>query len=254
MRARFYAGNDAATIGAWDAARNARPFGTGESFRLTTALESDAAAGHIFLINTHADGGGPAEAYIDEPLPAELAERLTLLPGEYWLELPTGALVVDGTEFYRTSDGTPGLAKPIAQVPPGDYAVRCYVDNADEEIVQRGPESELEDVVGHDELAYYDRTNKLGGLAGGGAPLALFAILWPLIGWKFALTIGAVAFLSFFHVREWVLKRNARYARLRDVVTAYRLGSGEPQIVLELRRVPDRGDLKGGSVSLDDAR
>lgn len=77
----------------------------------------------------------------------------------------------------------------------------------------------------------------------------LLALSFPL-GWKVALVITAVVFLGFFPARDWLLKRNARYQRLHNVVPVFRLKNQDPTLVLALRPIRDRAGLKGGSVSL----
>jgi hypothetical protein len=72
-----------------------------------------------------------------------------------------------------------------------------------------------------------------------------------VFGLKVAFAVTAVTFVGYFIVREQVLRRNARFARLRETITAFRLGHDEPVFVLELRRVPNRAELTGGSVSVE---
>src|SRR5688572_27864061 len=98
MKARFDAGTDVAMIGAWDAQRGAQPFSADEYRRLSDTLDADAAEGHVFVVYTGADGGGPVDVYIDEPIPGDLMGRLTPVGDECVLALPSGSLDVDGVE------------------------------------------------------------------------------------------------------------------------------------------------------------
>src|SRR5512133_1821196 len=93
MKARVDAGTDVAMIGAWDADRGA-----------------DAEQGHIFVLHTGADGGGPVDVYIDEPVPADVMQRLTPIGDELVLALPSGTLIVDGVEHYRARKANEALA------------------------------------------------------------------------------------------------------------------------------------------------
>src|SRR3712207_7537286 len=52
------------------------------------------------------------------------------------------------------------------------------------------------------------------------------------LGWKVGLACTVVVFLSFFHVRERILKRSDRYQRLDKVIPAFRLGNEDPTLVL----------------------
>jgi hypothetical protein len=248
VKARFDAGTDVAMIGAWDAQRGAQPFTAEENKALSNTLDAEADGGHIFVLHTGADGGGPVDVYIDEPVPADVLARLTPLDGEFIVAVPSGTLVVDGVEFYRGKKPDSRRADRTATVPPGDYALRCYTAKDEEEAAAR-VERNLESVVGAEDLRYYERVNRLGCITGL-LLLLLFPLLAPFVGVKWALSITAVVVLGFFHVRERILKRNARFAQLSDRIMAFRLNQQEPTFVLELRRVDDRGGLTGGSVSL----
>jgi hypothetical protein len=247
MKARFDAGTDVAMIGAWDLETNAQPFTPEEYKRLTETLDADAEQGRLFVLHTGSDGGGPVDAYIDEPVPAEIMKRLTLLGDELVLALPSGQLIVDGVEYYRARKPDATLSSRAVAVPAGDYLLRCYAPEDDEQEAPRQSERDLEAIVGKDELRYYERVTRSGCLIGLGL-LLLFPILGPLAGWRIAFATTVVAVIGFFHVREWVLRRNPRFARLREAVTAHRLGTQEPTFVLQLRRIEDRAGRTGGSV------
>jgi hypothetical protein len=249
MKARFDAGTDVAMIGAWDLGRNVQPFTPEEYKRLTETLDADAERGHLFVLHTGGDGGGPVDAYIDEPIPADVMERLTLLGGELVLALPSGQLIVDGVEYYRARKPDTTLSSRAVTVPAGDYLLRCYIPPDEEREAAPRSQQDLETIVGKDELRYYERVTRSGCLVGLGL-LLLFPILGPLAGWRIAFATTVVAVIGFFYVREWALRRNARFTRLREAVTAHRLGTQQPTFVLELRRIEDRAGRTGGSVSL----
>jgi hypothetical protein len=242
MKARLDAGTDVAMIGAWDAQRDSTPLSADEQKRFSNLLEADAAEGHLFLVRTGKDGSGPIDLYVDEPMPDEVRDRLLPSGHESLLALPSGALVVDGAEYYRAPTRAPERSRAIT-VPAGQYSVRCYITKDEEQTPKS--EDELRTRVGSADLAYYDRLNKTGCLLGA-ATLLLFPILWFPLGWKIALAVTAVIFVSFFHVREWVLKRNARYKRLDAIVPAFRIANEDPWFVFELRSVRDRGADAGG--------
>jgi hypothetical protein len=247
MKARFDAGTDVAMIGAWDAQRGVQPFTDEEFRRLSDTLDADADAGHIFVLHTQADGGGPVDVYVDEPIPTELMSRLTAQGGEFVLALPSGSLMVDGAECYRARKPDPTALPRAVSIPAGDYALRCYAANDEEDVVQRS-EPDLETILGADDRRYYDRVTR-GGCIVGALLLLLLPVLWPFFGWKVAFATTVIVVVAYFNVREW-LRRNARFARLRETVTALRLERQEPVFVLELRRIQDRAGLTGGSVTL----
>jgi hypothetical protein len=247
MKARIDAGTDVAMIGAWDAQRASTPFTASELTHLSAALEADAAEGHLFLLHTGADGGGPIDLYVDEAIPGEIEDRLVPSDGEFLLVLPSGALVVGGAEGYRYPASKLTGPNDSVSVPPGDYAVRYYTPK-DEEQSSRS-ESDLRKLVGSADLEYYDRVNRSGCVAGS-LSLLLFPILAFPLGWIVALVITAVVFLSFFPAFKWLLKRNARYQRLDRVVPVFRIQNQDPAFVFQLRPIRDRAGLNRGSASL----
>jgi hypothetical protein len=245
MYVRFEVGTDVAMLGAWDASRGAQVATAEERKRWSETLEAESEAGHVFLIGTGGDGVGVLDVYVNEPVPNPVKENLTRVEGEFLLAMPTGELIVDGAEFYRTGKGAPKASMP-ARVRPGDYAVRCYEWTNDE--TPPKTEEELERLVGRADIAYYDRMNHLGCWLGL-AMVVLFPVWWYLWGFPIAFAVTVVTFLSSFHVHGWMKKRNARYQRLLEVIPTYRLQREDPSYVLELRFIDDRGEMRGGSVS-----
>lgn len=107
----------------------------------------------------------------------------------------------------------------------------------DDELTPRS-EEDLRTLVGSADLEYYDRINSRGCL-GGALTLLLFPILSFPLGWKVALPVTAVVFLSFFPALERLLKRNARYQRLHTVVPVFRLQNQDPMLVAVTVQVAD---------------
>jgi hypothetical protein len=233
MKARIDAGTDVAMIGAWDAQQNASPFTAAELADHQNSLDRDVSRGALFLIHTGGDGGGPVDLYIDEPAPREVLARVTPVAAEARLSLPSGALTVGGAEEYRSPDARITGQDRIVKVPAGDYVVRCYVATD----AEQGPGSEetLRRLVSPADIEYYDSVNQRGCTAGA-LTLLLFPVLWYPLGWKIALPITVAAFLGFFPLREWVLKRNPRYRRLNAIIPIHRIQQADPTHVFELRR------------------
>jgi len=249
MKARFDAGTDVAMVGAWDLERGVQPFSPEEFRRLSEALDADAAQGHLFVLHTGVDGGGPVDVYIDEPVPDETVAGLTPTGDALVLALPSGKLIVDGVEYYRAKKPDATRSSRAVTVAPGDYLLRCYMPADEEEEAAPRAEHDLEATIGKDELRYYERVTRSGCLIGL-VLLLLFPVLGPLAGWRIAFATTVVAVIGFFYVREWVLRRNERFARIREAVTAHRLGTQEPTFVLELRRIEDRAGRPGASASI----
>lgn len=247
MKARIDAGTDIAMIGAWDAQRSANPLARSELENLSRVLEAEAAEGQVFLLYTRADGGGPVDLYVDEAIPREVQARLRPVEGTFLLAVPSGELAIGGAEDYRASQPKITGQKSVVTIPRGDYALRCYAPQN----VEQAPSAEetLRTLVGSAELEYYDRINRVGCL-GGALSLLLFPILAFPLGWVPALAITAAVVLSFFPVMRWVLKGNARYQRLHEIVPTFRIQHEDPWLVFELRAVRERTGLKGGSASL----
>jgi hypothetical protein len=248
MKARIQAGTDIALIGAWDASCNARPLAASANQR--AVLEADAAEGHLFLLETHADGGGAIDVYVDQAIEQEVLARLRPVPADgkpFLLAVPTGALLVRGAEDYRAGAPIATTDRSVVRIPPGDYGVRCYAPTDPER--EPASEAELRKLVGEGDLAYYDRTNRAGCLIG-----VLLLLLFPInlfpFGWVTALAITVVVVLAYFALRAKLLERNERYQRLHKVIPPFRLRTEDPWLVLELRRVPARAGLAGGIASL----
>ena len=233
MKTRFDATTGVAMIGAWDAARGAQPFSAEEYKRLSETLDADAAAGHVFVL--HADGGGPVDVYIDEPVPDDVVRRLTTVGEPCVLALPSGTLDVDGAEHYRARKPDAGRSSRAVSVPAGDYVLRCYAPSDEVAGVTPSVPRDVEAAVSADDLRYYERVTRTGCLTGLLLPL-LFPLLLPFFGWKGGIAATIVVVIGYFSIREHLLRRNARFARLRATVNAFRLQHQEPAFVLELRR------------------
>ena len=214
------------------------------------AIEADAARGDLFLLLTGADGGGPVDVFVGEPVPEDIRSGLASVGRAALVAVPSGALVVGGAEDYRSGRRTVTSDDSLLRIPPGDYALQCYRP-VDEEAAD-GAEDAWAQRVGKEDVRYFDRMNRMG-CALGSLTLLLFPALAAPLGWKIALPVTAAAFLAFFHVRERILKRNARYARLAAIVPAARLRQERPVVVFELRALQDRQGWTGGAVRLDGA-
>src|SRR5688572_7723053 len=184
MKARVDAGTDAAMIGAWDATRNDQPLGASDE--PASVLEADAADGHVFVLNTGADGGGKIDVYVDEAIPPDVAETLRAVPGSFLVSVPSGRLMVGGGEDYRSGEPIQTSDRSVVNLPAGDYELRCYTPKDTER--EPGSEAGLRKRVGADEVAYYDRINNIGCI-GGVAMLALFPILLFPFGVLIALIV-----------------------------------------------------------------
>src|SRR5262249_8607584 len=147
----------------------------------------EAAEARLFLIQTGGDGGAPVDVYVDEEMPAEERRRVRRVGSkEHLLSLPSGRLMVGGVEDYRSSEPRITDDESVISVPPGDYAIECfYVEDPEDTGFELPNAEQRRAVLGDDEYRYYERMNRIGlyGLL----HVLWFPVLWPLIGWKWAL-------------------------------------------------------------------
>lgn len=246
MKARIDAGTDVAMIGAWDARRGAVPLAEKMPRDLLGALAKEVESGDLFLIRTGASGGGPVDVYVDEAIAAPDLARLRPVDGEYFLAVPSGELVVAGTEDYRAPKPS-GTAGKVA-VTPGDYAVRCFAPRDSES--PPASEAELQRLVGTDAVKRYDRINLAIVMSGFLVPALTFAGLMKPYGWKVALPASIFAFIGYIPLVQLGVRKSGAYTRLHEVVNDFRIRNQDATMVLVLRRLAERGSLAGGAVSL----
>ena len=245
---RIDAGTDVAMIGAWDAARDATPVVRAKGWAET--FEREVGEGHLFLIHTGADGGGPIDVYVDAEIPQKVSKGVRAVEGEFLLAVPSGRLVVGGAEDYRAAKRRITNDDSVVDIPSGNYALRCYLGPDDEE-ERPASEKELKARVGTDELRWYDRANAIV-VAIGFATLLLFPLSTIWLRWWVSLALTFVVFLAYWHVSAWLLRRSTRYVELDRVITPFRFANAPPSFILELRKVADTTGLRGGSVSIVD--
>jgi hypothetical protein len=171
---------------------------------------------------------------VDEPIPDGTMATLTPLGEECILALPSGSLIVDGVEHYRAKKPDAGHSDRAVSVPAGDYVLRCFAPT-DTEDAKPESEKDLEAAVGRADLQYYERVTRSGCFIGP-LLLLLFPLLLPVVGWKLAFPVTFVVVVAYFILREYSLRRNERFARLREKIVAFRRGHEDPTFVLELRR------------------
>lgn len=239
-------------IGAWDQSRNASVLSKTPYKLLMNVLQEDVQSGQLFLIHTGADGGGPIDVYIDEPVPESALKQARRGDGEFLIRAPTGRLVVGGAEDYRSSRPRITDERSIVALPAGDYRLRCYAGTEEEWAPKVLSRTELEVLLGTEDYRYWRKLENTG-LAGYHC-LFLFPLLVFPVGWKIALGIALAITVAWFYIRErFFLKRNARYLRIDKVVNAAlkrEQQAAPPTFVLELARLPPGSNLKGGEIRL----
>jgi hypothetical protein len=254
MHMRVSVATDVAMIGIWDASLPpAAAVGIDSK-----SLEREAAEGHLFLIHTGADCGGEVDVFVDEDLPHDVLKRMRSVPGEFLLSAPSGRLTVGGGEDYGRAEPHTLSDDSTITVPSGDYRLSCYAFKRDEDEASGAsiPEAEAR-VLAPEDLAYYRRLNRseMKARFSGCLIFLLFPILVYPLGWKIAL-LGtfALALPSSHLIDRWVkrhIQSDARWERLNKMVGRAVRQHESPLLILALRRLTDRGALKGGSVEVE---
>ena len=239
-------------IGAWDQSRNdGVPAKTGYK-QLKNTLHEDAQAGHLFLVHTGADGGGPIDVYVDESVPESALKQTRRAEGEFLIRAPTGRLVVGGAEDYRSPNPRITDERSIVVLPAGDYRLRCHIGTEDEWVPEATSKAELEKLLGAEDYRYWRKLENTGFL--GCLTVLFFPLLAAPMGWKFALVVTLIFLVGWFYIREaFFLKRNARYQRIDKAVNEAKKREEQtapPTFVFELTPVPPGSDLRGGEIKL----
>lgn len=250
MKARVEAGTDIALVGAWDAALQSEALAEPSD----AALVADASKARLFLIRTGGDGGGPVDVYVDEEMPPAVRRLVRKVGKEHLVSVPSGRLMIGGVEDYRSSSPRITDADSAIAIPPGEYAIACFVTPDEETGFDPPTAAQLESALGEREYRYHRRVERIALC--GYLHLLWLPLLWPVIGWKWALGIMLVTLVAWMNVQERVLARNARYqaAKAREnEIWKRAMQGGNPTLILALRRVDERGALAGGSVRLESA-
>ncbi len=251
MKMRVQAGTDIAALGAWDASRNDSSLARLSASAFSKALESEAAAGNLFLIRTGGDGGGPVDIFVDAEITEEVRKQSRPIKGEFLISLPTGQMVVGGAEDYRSDKPRTVSQDSVVTVPSGDYSIRCRVGK-EEGGCDPPSRAQLESAMGREEYRYYRRVQNLALAAYFGTP-GVFLMLTVVLGWKRALAPSAVAgAILYVAFRLWT-RRDERFKRAskaeQDCWREARQREA-PSLILELHKVSNTSGLKGGSIHL----
>jgi hypothetical protein len=246
MKARVESGTDIATEGAWDAALQREPLAD----RSEMAWLEDVEQAKLFLIKTGGDGGGSVDIYVDEEMPAKARRRVRQVGEEHLLSVPSGQLMVGGVEDYRSANSQITGDDSVVAIPPGNYAITCFLTKDSESVHGGLTEKQYIAALGEEDYRYFRRKTNAGlwGYIG----FLLWPALGPFVGGLWAFGIALVVVIWHTHLMERLRARDARYQNVnRRVNEAFQQAAkdGEPVYVLTMRKVTDRGDLKGGSVS-----
>jgi hypothetical protein len=237
MPLRIQVSTDVAAIGIWDRSQPvARVSNAG-------TLEELAQQGEACIVRLGADWAGAVNVFVDEQFPADvLAESLPIVE-ERTIVVRSGEIVIDGLEYFGGSKTDEEEASSVVRLRNGTYRTNIRVTKRDDELSEPGSENELRRLLGADEVEYYDRANR-NGLLLGLSTLLILPVLLFLVPWYVAVPIALVVFVSYFHVRERLLKRNERYQKLAERIVAWRLAGERPFLSIQLSMWD--GKLLGG--------
>lgn len=225
------AGTDAALCAVFDPASVGRLRVMSWDALNAGAIDKEAEAGRLVLLDTGADGRFKFRAYVDEAPPPELLARAFHVERGKLLRLPSGTLRSTGAEYLvgKANQPPPPDLFTDAKVPAGDYATDAF-------LIEPNAQDDRELTVDH--------------VTGIGLFLSLMLVGVALLflstnDWEFqpaSLAIVAVLAAFWLVVIGWHQLPATRAARRRlaDEVT--------PSLVLVLTRLPDdvdRSRLKG---------
>lgn len=247
MHHKIQVGTDVAAFGLWDHAANGLERITALKYKEMRALQDeDIAAGRLLVIDTGADGGGKAEVYVDERIPADNLKHLRTINREYLIRAGSGRLVLGGMEDYRSEKKR--ITGPDSQfnVEPGPYRVRLHVGEGADQV----PETELIAAVGEADYQYHQRAANRPSLG----CLGLFAGFIPVVlwGWSYpaALAFAIASAILGYWLGCMLLSMDERYRRVQQKLSNVYLDI--PYFVLELERIDEETAAKlfGGRVEL----
>ena len=235
---RLYAGTDIALIGAWDSNSNKNlPSDTAVS-KIDEIIEKASAEGSLFFIKTGGDGGGDIHIYVNEDVPENINNCSKVIEEKFSISIPSGELVVGGIEEYM-DPSLAGDADNSLQVPEGDYSLKCYMCDDEDESQNDDAEKALREIVGEKDLAFYDNVNLYGCLIGAGLSVLALVVALFLVKWYFALSAPILVMLLYSHLLDWGIRRSKRYKKLDDIIPQYRLEHEPPTFVFELIKIFD---------------
>jgi hypothetical protein len=246
MKARIEGGTDIATEGAWDAVLQCEPLVD----RSEKMWLQDVEQAKLFLIKTGGDGGGPVDIYVDEEISAKARRRMRQVGEEHLLLVPSGRLMVGGVEDYRSANPRITGDNSIVAIPPGNYAVTCFLPKSPESSHSGLTKKQYIAALGEEDYRYFRRKTTAGlwGYVG----FLLWPILGPFVGGLWAFGIALVVVILHTTIQGRLQARDARYQDVnRRVNEAFRQAEkdSDPVYVLTFRKLVDRGELKGGSVN-----
>jgi hypothetical protein len=120
-------------------------------------------------------------------------------------------------------------------LPEGDYFLKCYMCDDEDESQDDEAEKALKKIVGEKELAFYDNVNLYGCILGAVLSILSFVIALFFVKWYFALSAPILVMLIYSNLLDWGIRRSKRYKKLDDIIPQCRLEYEPPTFVFELK-------------------
>lgn len=251
MKQRVHVGTDVALLGVWDEACEVVDFSKLKMKEVSSLLYEDSAAGKLFLMELGADWSGTVDVYVNGEIEPEVMRQMSHVPGEFLIALPSGRTVVGGAEDYRSAEAKITSESSVVAVNPGDYGLQCFVQSEAAEVPDMPEPEKLEKAVGSDLFARYQKWSQLA--ARGFWLLLLFFPITYWFGWIAGIIATIVLVLGYFHLIEWLQKKDPKYVEaIAAVEEAIRAGEKDalPNFALILRGPLDAHRLAGGHVDV----
>ena len=239
MRTRIQVSTDVAALGIWD-----RGEPTAVAERNVTTLEALARQGEACIVRMGGDCGGAVDVFVNEDIPAELVAESTPISEERTVVIRSGEVVIDGVEYFGTAKRMSSETASVCRLPNGVYRTRIRLTKDEDKLPEPASEKEIRRIVGSGEVDYYDKTNRNGLLLGLTTLLILPALLF-VMPWFVAVPITLGVFISYFHVQEWILRRNPRFQKAAEKIVPLRLAHERPLLAVQFSKWD--GALLGGS-------
>ena len=202
-----------------------------------THLKEIAKAGDLFFIDREDPFKISVQVVVgEEPSPEVPTQLYRTVGGNYLLDLPSGALEVQGLDSWIA--GRQGSTKPI-QLEPGAYSVEALELESHDLTEYQGYMSKL---VGSDDWAFRGRVDRLYLL--GCLPTAIAVVLAIFSTLKLGLYAGLAA--AVLWLPYLVLTRSRRYRTIDEKVSTTE--SGLPLFLLHLRKLRDPEGIIGGYI------
>jgi len=202
-----------------------------------THLKAIARAGNLFFIDREDPFRMSVQVVAgEEPPPGFPTELYRTVGGNYLLNLPSGALKVQGLDSWIA--GKPESTEPI-QLEPGAYSVEALELESHDLTEYEGYMSKL---VGSDNWAFRGRVDRLYLLGCLPTAIALvLAIFSTLTLGLYAGLTAAVLWLPYL-----ILTRSRRYRAIDEKVSTTECGL--PLFLLHLRKLRDPEGIIGGYI------